>query len=89
MAVAHELPVREAIHKAVDELSPESVKELASFVAFLRFKETQEMEWFYRLQERYEAVRSAADQMTEAEVDEAIDEAIAAVRHERKADRHL
>ncbi len=76
---------REALHKAVDQLPDESLAELARFIAFLRYREAHEMDWFYRLQERFEPVRKAADEMSEEEVNQIIDEAIGEVRGEREA----
>jgi hypothetical protein len=74
---------REAIHKAIDELTAEELTELASFVAYLRYKEEHEMDWFYHLQKRFAPVQDAAEQMSEEEVNQTIDGAIAAVRRER------
>jgi hypothetical protein len=67
---------REILHKAVDQLPDESLAELAQFIAYLRYREAHEMDWFYRLQERFEPVRNAADAMSEEEVNQIIDEAI-------------
>lgn len=83
--VAAEKSQREIIRKAIDELSPENLKQVGDFIAYLRYKEEHEMDWFYRLQELFEPVRAAADQMSEDEVNQVIDEAIEAVRRERKA----
>ena len=77
---------RERIHKAVDELPTESLVELAKFVAYLRYKEEHDMDWFYHLQELFAPVREAVEQsgMSEEEVNQIIDQAIAEVRRERK-----
>jgi hypothetical protein len=76
---------REALYRAIDELPDESLAELAQFIAYLRYREEHEMDWFYRLQERFEPVRKAADEMSEEEVNQIIDDAISEVRGEREA----
>jgi hypothetical protein len=75
---------REAIQKALDELSPESLKELADFAAYLRYKEQHDMDWFYKLYDLFAPVREAAAEMNEEEIDHLIDEAVEKARSERK-----
>ncbi len=85
MAIADRDTVpREAIHKAVDELPDERLVELAEFIGYLRYKEQHDMDWFYHLQDLFASVRDAAEQISEEKVNEVIDDAIAAVRGERK-----
>ncbi|MBZ0298502.1 MAG: hypothetical protein K8J31_02125 [Anaerolineae bacterium] len=75
---------REALHRAVDELPEESLPELGQFIAYLHYKETHEMDWFYQLRERFEPVREATAAMSETEIDQAIAEAVSEVRRERQ-----
>ena len=67
----------------IEQLSPDSLTELQAFVEYLHFKEQRQHS--RPLKEMYDAfapVREAVNQsgMTEAEIDEAIDD----VRHDRK-----
>jgi hypothetical protein len=74
---------REAIHKAVDELPDESLDELQVFVAYLHHKQTHPgSAWARTLYDVFAPVRAAIAQtdMTEAEIDQIIDEAIDEVR---------
>jgi hypothetical protein len=76
------------LQRDIEQLSPDSLTELQTFVEYLRFKEQHQHS--RPLKEMYDAfapVREAVDQsgMTEAEVDALIDEAIDEVRHDRNA----
>ena len=73
---------REALYRAIDDLPDESLAELARFISYLHYREAHEMDWFYRLQERFEPVRKAADEMSEEEVNQIIDETIKESRYE-------
>lgn len=78
---------REMLHKAVDELPPESLKALGVFIRFLQHKNTHPgSAWFRTLYELFEPVRQGILEsgMSEDEVNAAIDEAITEVRRERK-----
>jgi uncharacterized protein YqeY len=82
--VAAEKTQREMIRKAIDELSAENLKQVGDYIAYLRYKEEHEMDWFERLYELFAPVREAAEAMSEEEINQAIDEAIAEVRRERE-----
>jgi len=82
--VAADKTQREIIRKAIDELSPENLKQVGDFIAYLRYKEDHEMDWFERLYELFAPVREASEAMSEEEINQVIDEAIAEVRRERK-----
>ena len=80
---------RDTLHQAIDELPDESLRELSQFIAYLRYKEEHEMDWFYQLWNRFEPVREAAADMSEDEINQAIAEAVDEVRHERKTESDL
>jgi hypothetical protein len=75
---------REDVHKEVDTLSPASVAELRSFIAYLRYKERHGSPWLKDLYDYFAPVREAAKDMSEEEINLVIDEAIAEARRERK-----
>lgn len=78
---------RTQIHRAVDGLSERSLVELDTFIAYLRYKEREQQgsPWLKELYDLYAPVRDAAAHMSEAEINQAIDDAIAEVRRERNA----
>jgi hypothetical protein len=82
--VEQDVILRETLHQAIDELPEESLSELSSLVAYLRYKQEHDMDWLYRLQKRFAPVQEAAEQLSEEAVNQAIDDAIPAVRRERK-----
>jgi hypothetical protein len=89
MVTQEKLTQRELIHKAIDELSLDSLDALGEFVAFLRYKEEHDMDWFYELHALFAPVRAAAAEMSDEEIDEAIDDAIEKVRREKKTQSSL
>jgi|GEM_PF-911039 len=78
---------RTEIHKAVDGLSERSLAELDTFIAYLYYKEKEQQgsPWSKELYDVFAPVREAAAHMSENEINQAIDDAIAEVRHERNA----
>lgn len=79
------MTLREELHKVIDILSPRSLEHLKDYAEYLYFKE-QGDNWFGKLVELFEPVRDsiAASGITEEAINQAIDEAIAEVRRERK-----
>jgi hypothetical protein len=74
------------LHRAIDTLSEESLDELTSFVEFLHFKSRPAgSRWAKDLYDLFAPVRQAAAEsgMTEAEIDQLLDEELDAVRRER------
>lgn len=67
---------RESLHKAIDDLSTNSLQELEQFIAYLRFKEQTGETWIKSLYDLYAPVRDAAADMSEDEINALIDEAI-------------
>jgi hypothetical protein len=68
---------RAAIHRAIDELPDESLDELQVFVAYLHHKQTHPgSAWARTVYDVFAPVREAIAQteMTEAEIDQIIDE---------------
>ncbi len=77
------MTTREALYKAIDELPDESLDELQVLIAYLSHKHTHPgSAWARTAYEVFEPVREAiaATGMTEAEIDQAIDDAIDEVR---------
>lgn len=77
------------IRKELDRLSPQSLAELRTFIAYLQYKEQHPNEgrqWFEKVYDLFAPVRQAVSEsgMTEGEIDQIIDDAIAEVRLERK-----
>lgn len=89
MVTQSQLAERDLIHKAVDELSPESLRALGEFVAFLQYKEARPKgsPWLKELYDHFAPIRDAIAEsgMTEDEINAVIDEAIEEVRSERKS----
>jgi hypothetical protein len=79
------------IQHDIETLSPESLSELSEFIIYLRFKEQHRKQhgspWLKDLYDVFAPVREAVEQsgMTEEEVNDIIDDAIAEVRRERKS----
>lgn len=83
---------REIIHRAVDDLTPESLDQLGEFIAYLKYKEQhREMDWFEKLYHLYTPVRQAIEEagMTEGEINTVLDDALNEVRRERNAQSRL
>jgi hypothetical protein len=83
---------REIIHRAVDELTAESLDELGGFIAYLKYKEKRGgMDWFEKLYHLYAPVRQAIEEtgMSEEEINTVLDDALDEVRHERNAQSRL
>jgi hypothetical protein len=79
----------QTVIKAVDELSPEELDELYRHIV-----ERRQADWWIvspdniaRIEEVLRSVHEEAAEMTEAEINAVIDQAIAEVRHERKTNR--
>jgi hypothetical protein len=79
---------RDMIHRAVEDLTPESLDELGEFIAYLKYKEQHKgAYWFERLYNLYAPVRRALEGsgMTEDEINTVLDEALEEVRRDRYA----
>lgn len=76
---------RQIIHKAIDELPPESLTELASFIGYLRYKLDAQpgSQWAKELYDLFAPVREAASSLSSDEIDQLLDEELEAVRRER------
>ncbi len=77
---------RESLYKAIDALPDDSLEELHVLITYLRHKQTHPgSAWFRTAYDAFAPVREAIAQtgMTEAEIDQAIDEAIDEVRREQ------
>lgn len=75
---------KETIYQAIESLSPESLQDLASFIAYLQYKEQHETDWFLSLYQLFEPVRGPASQMSDDEIDQIIGDAVSKVQSERK-----
>lgn len=74
---------RESLYKAIDELPDESLGELHVLVTYLQHKQTHPgSAWLRAAYDAFAPVREAIAEsgMTEAEIDQAIDDAIDEVR---------
>lgn len=79
---------RAAVHRAVDRLQADDLSELASFIAYLEYRsQASGKDWFEKVYDLLAPVRETVQTsgMSEDEVDQAIDEALTAVRYERRA----
>ena len=86
MVLTDQIAKKQMLHQAIDTFADTELLELASFVAYLQFKShAQEKDWFEKVYDLLEPVREAIEQseMSEQEVDDAIDDAIHEVRGER------
>jgi len=79
----------QSVIQAVDELSPDDLNKL-----YLHILERRESEWWIvppeniaQIDQVMRSVQEEASQMSEEEINEAIDQAIAEVRRERKTNR--
>ncbi len=78
---------REQIHKAIDELSPRKLETVGKIVEALRLqKDEPDPDWFGKLYDLFAPVRDGveASGMTDDEVNQILDEALAEVRRERQ-----
>jgi hypothetical protein len=90
VAVDRESITKEVIHKAVDELSAESLVELATFIGYLKYKhqvQQQGSPWAKELYDLFAPVREAVAQsgLTEEEINQLIDDELEAFRREQNA----
>jgi hypothetical protein len=77
---------REEVHQAVDQLSDESLKGLWVFIGYLRHKQTHPgSAWFREMYEIFAPVREEAAHMSDEEINQIIDQAIAEARRAREA----
>lgn len=83
---------RDTIHRAVEDLTPESLDELGEFIAYLKYKEQHRgMDWHEKLYHLYAPVRQAIEDsgMTEGEVNAILDETLQEIRRERDAQSRI
>lgn len=77
---------REAFHRAIDEMTDEELAELRVTIVYMKHQKTHPgSAWFRTMYELFAPVREAIAEtdMSEEEINQAIDEAIDEVRRER------
>lgn len=80
--------LKEKIYQLIDALPDGSLEELASFVDYLQFKSNvpsrpQGSPWAKEFYDLFASAREAQTEMSETEINQLIDEELAATRHER------
>lgn len=75
---------RETIRKAIDNLPDDRLPELGVFIRYLQHKDTHPgSAWFRTLYDVFAPVRDVANDMTEDEINQLIEEELDAVRREQ------